>query len=369
MNVPFNSFEYTNAEIRDEIFRSFDDVYNSNSYVLGSSVDLFEENYADFGKTKFSIGVSNGLDALHLCLLALGIGEGDEVIVPSNTYIATALAVTFVNAVPVFVEPNIHTYNIDVEMIAKSITSRTKAIIPVHLYGQAAEMDRILELAQLHNIYVIEDNAQAQGASFKGKLTGSFGILNATSFYPGKNLGAFGDAGGVTTDDEDLAVKVRALRNYGSNKKYYNAFIGHNMRMDELQAAFLDVKLKRLQFWNDHRVKAANFYLKNLSEVGDLILPLRANYATHVYHLFVVRTIYRDRLQLFLLERGVQTLIHYPVPPHLQEAYSFLGYSKGSFPIAEELADTCLSLPIWPGITMEQLDYVCNMIKIFYSEI
>jgi dTDP-4-amino-4,6-dideoxygalactose transaminase len=300
--------------------------------------------------------VSNGLDALVLSLRVLGIGPGDEVIVPSNTYIATALAVSHVGATPVFVEPRMETYNLNPESIPQAITKKTKAIMPVHLYGQACEMDAIMEIAKAHNLYVVEDNAQAHLSSFKGQLTGSFGDVNGTSFYPGKNLGALGDAGAVTTNNEELADRIKTLRNYGSAVKYYNEEIGYNNRLDELQAAFLRVKLNYLQEWTNQRKEIAQWYNEELKLRNDLVLPYVHENADHVYHLYVVRTSNREKLQQELTEKGVQTMIHYPVPPHLQKAYKHLGYKEGDFPIAEEIARTCLSLPVWPGMKENEVE-------------
>jgi dTDP-4-amino-4,6-dideoxygalactose transaminase len=313
------------------------------------------------------VGISNGLDALHIALMALGIGKGDEVIVPSNTYIATALAVSYVGATPIFVEPNIETYNIDPALIEKAISPKTKAIMPVHLYGQACEMEAIKAIADKHKLYIIEDNAQSQGASYKGKITGSFGDINGTSFYPGKNLGALGDAGAITTNNIELAQKAMVLRNYGSQKKYYNEVIGHNMRLDECQAAFLSVKLKQLNNWTIQRQEIANWYNGALIGIEQIILPKIAQGATHVYHLYLIRTEKRNELQNYLTENGIGTLIHYPIPPHLQEAYSSLGFKKGDFPIAEKIAETCLSLPMWPGMTKDMVDQIASSIKLYFS--
>mgnify|MGYP000181483844 CR=1 FL=1 len=358
MNIPFLNFEPMHSQVHDELQAAFNSVLKSNWFVLGNHVNQFETEYADFNQVKHVIGVSNGLDALHLSLLALGITKGDEVIVPSNTYIATVLAVSYVGATPIFVEPNIETYNIDVEKIEAAITNKTKAIMPVHLYGQACQMDKIQELALKYNVYIIEDNAQSQGASFNGKLTGSFGHLNGTSFYPGKNLGALGDAGAVTTNNDELANKIKVLRNYGSNKKYFNETIGYNMRLDELQAAFLSVKLKQLAKWTAQRQEIASLYNELLKDIPGLILPKTAENATHSYHLYVIRTKNRDELQKHLTDNGIGTMIHYPIPPHLQEAYSHLGFKRGDFPIAEELADTMLSLPIWPGMEKHEIENI-----------
>lgn len=365
MKIPFLSFSETNKTVKSEMLIAFEQFFDKGWYVLGDSVQKFEEEYAQYNQVKYTVGVSNGLDALHIALLALGVGVGDEVIVPSNTYIATVLAVSYVGATPVFVEPDIATYNINPLLIEAAITPKTKAIIPVHLYGQCCEMESIMEIAAKHNLFVIEDNAQSQGATFNGKISGSWGHINGTSFYPGKNLGALGDAGAVTTNSDELAQKAKVLRNYGSQKKYYNEVIGHNMRLDECQAAFLSVKLKHLHEWTNQRQEIAEWYYEQLKGAEGLQLPSIANGATHVYHLFVVRTGRRDDLQAHLTANGIGTLIHYPIPTHLQQAYQHLGYKMGDFPIAEEIANTCLSLPLWPGMTKEQVVVVCDTIKYF----
>jgi dTDP-4-amino-4,6-dideoxygalactose transaminase len=366
MRLPFLSFEHTNNQIRKEIKESFSNFFEKEWYVLGSEVENFEKEYALFNNTKHAVGVSNGLDALHLALRALNIGEGDEVIVPSNTFIATVLAVSYVKATPVFVEPDIDTYNINAEKIEAAITSKTRAIMPVHLYGQAAAMGTIMDIAQKHNLFVIEDNAQAQGATWNENKTGTFGHINGTSFYPGKNLGALGDAGGITTNDEKLDEIVRTLRNYGSSKKYHNELIGFNMRLDEAQAAFLRVKLRYLPGWNQQRQQIASWYNDALNNIGGIILPKTAKGASHVYHLYVIRTGKRDELQAHLSKAGIGTLIHYPIPPHLQKAYQYLGFRKGDFPLAEEIATTCLSLPIWPGLPQADVEFIAHTIKNFF---
>lgn len=363
--VPFLNFQPMHAAIKAEMQEAFNRVYDSNWFVLGKEVEQFENAYATFNQVKHTVGLSNGLDALHLALKACGVGVGDEVIVPSNTYIATVLAASYVGATPVFVEPNRETYNIDPNRIEAAITSKTKVIMPVHLYGQACEMKAIMELAKKYKLYVIEDNAQSQGASFDGKITGSWGDINATSFYPGKNLGALGDAGAVTTNSDELAQKVRVFRNYGSQRKYYNEVIGHNMRLDELQSALLSVKLKKLHEWTTQRQQIAAWYDEALKDVEGIILPKIAEGATHVYHLYVIRTNKRDELQKYLHDKGVGTLIHYPIPPHLQEAYKELGYKKGDFAIAEEIADTALSLPLWPGMTHGDIEDISSLVKVF----
>lgn len=367
MQIPFLSFQAQNALVKEQVLEAVESVFDSQWYVLGKSVSAFEQAYAQFNQVQYCIGVANGLDALHISLKALGISEGDEVIVPSNTYIATWLAVSFVGATPIPVEPDLATYNISPANIEKAITSKTKAIMPVHLYGQACEMGAIMALAQKHNLYVIEDNAQAQGATYNHKLTGSFGDINGTSFYPGKNLGALGDAGAITTNSSELAQKAQVIRNYGSQKKYFNDVIGINSRLDELQAAILSVKLPHLMHWTEERIKIAAQYNQELKGVGDLILPAVADKASHVYHLYVIRTQKRDELQQYLSEKGIGSLIHYPVPPHLQQAYQQLNYKKEDFPLAEEIAETCLSLPLWPGMTEAEVTTVSNTIKAFYN--
>lgn len=368
MQVDFLNFSPMHSSIKGEMQEAFDRVYDSNWFVLGKEVEQFENAYATFNQVKHTVGLSNGLDALHLALKVCGVGIGDEVIVPSNTYIATVLAVSYVGATPVFVEPDLEIYNINPSLIEKAISPKTKAIIPVHLYGQACEMTAIMALAKKYCLFVIEDNAQAQGACFDGTLTGSWGDINATSFYPGKNLGALGDAGAITTDSDEFGQKVRVLRNYGSQTKYFNEVIGHNMRLDELQAALLSVKLKKLNEWTEQRQQIASWYNEALKDVDGITLPKVADGATHVYHLYVIRTQKRYELQKYLNDNGVGTLIHYPIPPHLQESYQELGYKIGDFPIAEEIAETALSLPLWPGMKKEHVVRVSNAISNFINE-
>ncbi|OWP61760.1 aminotransferase, partial [Hymenobacter amundsenii] len=351
MLVPFLSFQPQHGPIRDEIMAAVGRVYDSYWYVLGDEVKKFEQAYCHFNQVAHTVGVANGLDALVLALRALEIGPGDEVIVPSNTYIATWLAVTQVGATPVPVEPNLATSNLDPARIAAALTPRTRAVMPVHLYGQACEMGPIMALANQHNLLVVEDNAQSQGAAFEGQLTGSFGQVNGTSFYPGKNLGALGDAGAVTTNDAVLDQKIRVLRNYGSQQKYYNEVVGYNSRLDELQAAVLEVKLRHLPEWTRQRQQVAAWYDQHLAGIADLRRPVVATGATHVYHLYVVHTPQRDALQQHLMAQGIGTMIHYPVPPHRQQAYAAMQLPAGALPIAEELAATCLSLPLYPGIS------------------
>jgi dTDP-4-amino-4,6-dideoxygalactose transaminase len=367
MKIPFLSFKHMNQVIKSEIMEAFETFFDKSWYVLGDRIKAFEKEYALFNHTDYAVGLSNGLDALHIALKTLGIGEGDEVIVPSNTYIATFLAVSYIGAKPVLVEPDEKTYNINPALIEQSLTKNTKAIIPVHLYGHACNMEEIMRIAEKNNLHVIEDNAQAHGAAWNGKLTGSWGHINATSFYPGKNLGALGDAGAVTTNDVVLAEKASILRNYGSAKKYYNEVIGYNMRLDECQAAFLSVKLNYLNEWTTQRQQIASWYNELLNGLGDLILPEVAQPATHVYHLYVIRTEKRNNLQAFLQAQGIGTLIHYPVPPHLQEAYKKAGLDKKEYPLAEKIANTCLSLPLWPGMTKEEVLTVKKAIQAFFE--
>jgi dTDP-4-amino-4,6-dideoxygalactose transaminase len=368
MKIPFLSFEKTNQLVKTEVLAAMERVFDSKWYVLGEEVKKFEQEYADFNDTKFCAGVANGLDALILSLRALDIHEGDEVIVPSNTYIASVLAISYLGATPVFVEPDIQSYNIDPQKIQQSIASKTRAIIPVHLYGQACEMDKIMDIAKRNNLFVVEDNAQSHGACYNGKMTGSFGNINATSFYPTKNLGALGDAGAITSNDEELVKKILVLRNYGSQKKYFNEVKGVNSRLDEMQAAVLSVKLKYLNDWTTERQKIAGWYQEGLKGVGDLILPATAEKATHVYHLFVVRTKQRDGLLEHLAKSGIGSSIHYPVPVYLQQAYKYLNYKKGYFPIAESIADTCLSLPLYIGLKEEEVEKVCEEIKKYFNK-
>ena len=367
MNIPFLDLKKINQHYEQELLDQLKNVINSGWFIMGKKLTEFEKNYANFNNCNFCLGVGNGLDALILSLKSLNIGTGDEVIVPSNTYIASWMAISYVGAKVVPVEPRIDTYNIDVNLIEEKITSKTKAIMPVNLYGQAAELTKIMELAKKHNLFVVEDNAQAQGATCDGKLAGSFGHINGTSFYPGKNLGALGDGGAITTNDSELADKIKVLRNYGSQQKYYNEIKGYNSRLDELQAAFLDIKLKKLNSENKQRVEIAENYLKQLANVSDLILPALAEGCTSNYHLFVIRTKRRNELQKHIQEKGIGTVIHYPVPPHMQKAYKEYEFSTNKFPIANQIAETCLSLPVYPGMNEEQINYICDAVKLFYA--
>jgi dTDP-4-amino-4,6-dideoxygalactose transaminase len=363
MKVPFLDFVGPYDELKAELDEAYFRFMRSAWYILGKEVEAFEQEFAAYCGVKHCIGVGNGLEALHLILRACDIGEGDEVIVPSNTYIATWLAVSYTGATPIPVEPDPRTFNLDPARVEAALTPRTKAIMPVHLYGQPADMDPINALARKRGIKVIEDNAQAQGARYKGRRTGSLGDAAGNSFYPGKNLGALGDAGAVTTDDAALADRVRVLRNYGSRKKYYNECIGYNSRLDELQAAFLRAKLKKLDEWNDRRRAIARQYLEALAGADDLTLPYAPDWADPVWHLFVVRHPQRDQFQKDLTDAGIGTLIHYPVPPHLSGAYLNGKWSRGSFPLAESLADSVLSLPIGPHLKPDEANVVIKEIN------
>lgn len=364
MNIPFVSFKPLEKELNSELRNAFERVFERSWYIEGKEDEAFEKAFAEFCHTDYCVGVGNGLDALMLVLRALEIGEGDEVIVPSNTYIATALAVTYVGATPVLVEPDIRTYNIDPAKIEEKITAKTKAIMPVHLYGQPCDMDPIMTIAKKHNLYVIEDCAQAHGATYNGKVIGSFGDAAGFSFYPGKNLGALGDAGAVTTSNEDIAKKVRALGNYGSDYKYHHIYKGVNSRLDELQAAFLSAKLPIMDKVNDNRRATAAKYMAGIK--NDLIeLPFVMDGANPVWHVFAVRCKERDRLAAFLQEKGLGINKHYPIAIHLQECYKDLGLKEGDLPIAEEIAATELSLPMYYGMTDEEIQYVIDALNAF----
>jgi dTDP-4-amino-4,6-dideoxygalactose transaminase len=363
MNVPFLELRPGYDELRAEFDAAYHRVMDSGWYLLGNELVEFEAEFATYCGTKYCIGVGNGLDALHLILKAYGIGGGDEVIVPSNTYIATWLAVSYAGATPVPVEPNPETFNIEAEAIEAAVNSRTKAVMPVHLYGQPANMDAIVRIARKCGLKVIEDAAQAHGARYQGRRTGSLGDAAAISFYPGKNLGAFADAGAVTTNDDQLADRIRALRNYGSIKKYHNDFKGYNSRMDELQAAFLRVKLRKLDEWNARRCSVAARYLSELDGISKLKLPFVPGGVEPVWHIFALRHPRRDEFQALLTKIGIGTLIHYPIPPHVSGAYSNSGWRLGDFPIAEEIAETELSLPMGPHLAPESQDAAIQAIR------
>lgn len=365
MKVPFVSFEPMHTEIRAELDNAYKRVMDSNYFIQGSECHAFEEEFAKYCGVKYCVGVGNGLDALYLVLRALDIQAGDEVIVPSNTYIATALAVSYTGAKPVFVEPNLDSYNINPEMIEEKITINTKAIIAVHLQGRMADMDPILEIAKKHNLFVLEDAAQAHGATYKGHKAGSMGDAAGFSFYPGKNLGALGDGGCIVTNRKDIADKVRALGNYGSDYKYHHIYKGTNSRLDEMQSAFLRVKLPYLDKWNVYRRKIAKRYLEEIRNPL-ITLPVKSTEEfEHIYHVFVIRCEQRDRLEAYLAEKGIGTVKHYPVPMHLQEAYKDLGIGKGELPIAENISSTVLSIPMYYGMTEDEIQYVINALNSF----
>ncbi|MBC2580267.1 DegT/DnrJ/EryC1/StrS aminotransferase family protein [Clostridium sp. DJ247] len=364
MKILFNNFEPMHKEIEDEIYSEFKKVYKNNYFILGEEVKKFEENFLKFCGVKYCISCGNGLDALYLILRGYNIGVGDEVIVPCNTYIATALAVSYTGAKPVLVEPDIKTYNIDSSVIESYITKKTKAIIPVHLYGQPAEMDTILVLAKKYNLKIIEDCAQAHGAEFNKIKVGSLGNAAGFSFYPGKNLGALGDGGAVVTEDESLALKVKSIRDYGSYGKYYNKYKGINSRLDEIQAAFLSIKLKYINKWNEYRRYIAQMYLGGIDN-KKIVKPYITANTNPVWHIFAIMCEDRDRLKKYLEEKSINTLIHYPIPIHLQEAYKDLGYRRDSFPIGEKIASQVLSLPIWYGMKKNEIEYVIDAINKF----
>jgi dTDP-4-amino-4,6-dideoxygalactose transaminase len=362
MSVPFLDVKAAYSELRDEIDAAVSRVLQSGWYILGEEVERFESEYAGYCGAENCIGVANGLDAIHLLLRALAVGAGDEVIVPSNTFIATWLAVSYSGATPVPVEPCEATYTIDPARIEAAITPRTKVILPVHLYGQPADMEPILKIAAKHNLTVVEDAAQAHGARYKGKRIGALSRAAAWSFYPGKNLGAAGDAGAITTDDPGLADKLRTLRNYGSHVKYLNELKGFNSRLDPVQAAILRVKLKHLDAWNARRQRLACAYRDGLAEC-DLILPGVPAWAEPVWHLYVVRSRQRDRLQAALTKAGIGTLVHYPVPPHRQKAYGEFHASTDRFPLATRLANEVLSLPMGPHLADADVETVIRAVR------
>ena len=362
MIVPFLDLKAPHLELRSELEEAFRRVLDSGWYVLGSEVEAFEKEYAEYCEAEHCVGVGNGLDALHLALLAMNVGPGDEVIVPSNTYIATWLAVSQCGATPVPVEPDETTFNIDPALIEAAITPRTKAILPVHLYGQPADLDPIFAMAAKYGLKVLEDAAQAHGARYKGKRIGGHGVAVAWSFYPGKNLGALGDGGAVTTNDGEIAERIRLLRNYGSRVKYANEVRGFNTRLDPIQAGFLRAKLKHLDRWNEQRRVIATRYLEGLSK-SDFATPCVPEWAEPVWHVFVVRNQGRDQVQKHLNAAGIGTLVHYPVPPHLQAAYRDLGFRKGRFPISERIHSEVLSLPMWPQMDDESVRRVIGALQ------
>jgi dTDP-4-amino-4,6-dideoxygalactose transaminase len=366
--IPFLNLSAAYQELKSEIEAKIADVLDSGCYILGPEVEAFEAEWANYCEADYAVGLANGFDALSLTLKALDIGPSDEVIVPSNTYIATWLAVSSVGATPIPVEPNPITHNIDPTKIEPAITPRTRAILPVHLYGQPADLDVILDISQRHGLRVIEDAAQAHGARYKGRRIGAHGDVVCWSFYPGKNLGALGDAGGITTNDKNLAQRVGLLRNYGSSQKYVNEKVGVNSRLDPIQAAVLRIKLQHLNEWTDRRCAVANSYTDALERTG-LRLPLVPAWAYPSWHLYVVSTPKRDIVQARMIDAGISTLIHYPIPPHMQQAYAQLGITPDALPLARDLAGKVLSLPIGPHLAREDIEYIVQTLQQLSNDI
>jgi len=365
MKVPFLDLKAQYASIQEEIATALQKVLDKTAFAGGPFVAKFEKEFASFCQCDFAIGVGSGTDALWMALLGLGIGQGDEVITTPNTFIATAEAISFSGAIPVFVDIDERTYTMNPDLLERAITPKTKAVIPVHLFGQMADMDRIMQIARTHGLFVIEDACQAHGAEYKGRRAGSIGEAGCFSFYPGKNLGAYGEAGAIVTNNTKLAEKMRMFRDHGQAKKYYHSIIGWNARMDGLQGAVLSVKLKHLPVWNEARRKNAQLYNKLLTDIDNLIVPMEADYAKHIYHVYAIRAQNRDALISNLAENNIFCGIHYPVPIHLQNAYKILGSSIGSFPVAEKCAEELASLPMFPELKPEQIKRVAHEIKYF----
>lgn len=367
MGIPLVDLRRQYHLIRNEVGMEIREVLESGRFILGENVEAFEEEFAKYCGVKYAVGVASGTDALMLCLKTLGVGNGDEVITMPNTFISTVDAISYNKAIPIFVDIEPETYTMNVYDIKRKITERTKVILPVHLYGHPVYMDPLLEIAEENNLYVVEDACQAHGAEYRGKKVGSLGDCACFSFYPAKNLGAYGDGGILVTDDEQIAECARMLRNYGERKKYYHAFIGYNSRLDEIQAAILRVKLKYLDEWVDARRRIARGYGELLSHVSNVTIPCEKSYAKHAYHLYVIRTERRDELRSWLSYRSVSTGIHYPVPVHLQEAYRHLGLIDKSFPVAEKTAMEILSLPMFPELTKTEIRYVSESVRDFFE--
>jgi len=367
VKIPFLDLKVQYESIRDEIATGLQEVLDSTAFAGGPFVEKFEEEFASFCGCEFAVGVGSGTAALWMALLGMGIDNGDEVITAPNTFIATAEAISFCGAKPVFIDVDEQTYTMNPDLLEVAITPRTKAIIPVHLYGQTADMDPIMEIARAHGLFVIEDACQAHGAEYKGRRAGSIGDAGCFSFYPGKNLGAYGEAGAVVTNNAELAEKIRMFRDHGQAKKYYHSIIGWNARMDGFQGAVLSVKLKHLPAWNQARRKNAQLYNDFLADVDDVIAPIEADYARHVYHIYAICTQNRDALIRALTEKEIHCGIHYPIPIHLQGAYKFLRYPKGSYPITEKCTEQLVSLPMFPELTEEQIEYVVHEIKRFVA--
>lgn len=363
MRVPFLDLKVQYESIKDEILVALQSVMDNTAFAGGKFVEQFENDFASYCKCKHAIGVGNGTDALWTALLGLGIGNGDEVITVPNTFIATAEAISFCGAKPVFVDTDEKTFTINPSLIESAITPRTKAIIPVHLYGQTADMDPIMDIAKRHGLYVIEDACQAHGAEYKGKIAGSIGDAGCFSFYPGKNLGAYGEAGAVITNNDTLSANIKMFRDHGQSKKYYHDMVGWNARMDGFQGAILSVKLKNLPSWTDSRRENGHLYSSLLNNIGDIIVPFEADHCKHVFHVYSIRTKNPVAMLDSLKEKDIFCAMHYPLPLHLQKAYEFLGYKKGSFPVAEKCAEQQLSLPMFPELKPEQIEYVADEIK------
>jgi dTDP-4-amino-4,6-dideoxygalactose transaminase len=362
--IPFVDLKTQYTLHKAQFQEAIDEVLNNTAFILGTTVEQFEKEFAAFIGARYAVGVASGTDALHLALRSAGISQGDEVITVTNTFYATTAAIELAGARPVLIDCDPSTYLMDLSAVESAITSKTKAILPVHLYGQAVNMDKIVEIANKHNLIVIEDACQAHGVKFKERGAGTFGLAGAFSFYPGKNLGAFGDGGAVATNDPEIYEKLLALRNYGSTQKYHHPTFGTNSRLDGIQAAILRVKLPFLDEWNQARFQAAERYIKNLNGCPGIVLPARAADSTHIYHLFVLQVNQdRDEVLKKLAEQDIQAGIHYPIPLHLQQAYQYLGYKEGDFPVAETSSQKIISLPMFPEITNDQVDFVCDCLK------
>jgi dTDP-4-amino-4,6-dideoxygalactose transaminase len=367
MNLPFLNLKIQYKEIEKEVVPMITEAMSNAAFIGGPQVTGVETEFAAFCDSRYSIGVNSGTDALRFALMAIGVGAGDEVITVPNTFIATTEAISQVGATPVFVDVLKDTSNMDPSLIEGKISKKTKAIIPVHLYGQTVDMDPIMQTAKKHNIAVIEDACQAHGALYKGRKAGSMGVAGCFSFYPGKNLGAYGEGGAVVTQDQEIDKKIRMIRDHGQEQKYYHAIEGYNGRLDAIQAGVLRIKLKRLSGWNDARRQNAWYYNKLLSAIKGVAVPVEADFAKAVYHLYVILVDDRDGLLKYLNEKGIGTGLHYPVPLHMQKAYSYMGYKKGAFPVSENLAGRLLSLPMFPELTREEIKYVCDAIKEYFQ--
>ncbi|MFA7124252.1 MAG: DegT/DnrJ/EryC1/StrS aminotransferase family protein [Candidatus Delongbacteria bacterium] len=366
--IKFIDLKAQYLSIKDEIDNAIQEVLLSSAFAGGPFVKKFEEDFAKIHGARFCAGVNNGTSALHIVLMALGIGEGDEVIIPANTFIATPASVSLQGAIPVFVDCRESDFNIDPELIEAAITDRTKAIMPVHLYGQPAEMDRIMSIAEKYGLLVIEDCAQAHMAEYKGTKVGNFGSAGCFSFYPGKNLGAYGEGGAVISSDEEFWKRIQAIKEHGSFRKYYHEYLGHNYRLEGIQGAILDVKLKYIEAWTEKRRMNAALYRKYLNGLSEIILPQDNENLKHVYHLFVIRTKKRDELAYFLNSNGIQTNIHYPIPCHLQHSYQFMGYKVGDLPVSEKLAKEILSLPMSEQLSEEDIIYITEKVREFFKK-